>query len=149
MLEADAAPLERRSYGGPRPVRLSTGSSAGEFLAVAVRAATSGFALLRDRLSSDAYIDPSRLRTVRSLGEGAFGLTHRAELRPASGGDGGKDGGARDVAVKTLRRELLDDPEQVAMFVKEVIWGAGPGCGDARLQACPPDPPVPTPAHGG
>ena len=77
-------------------------------------------------MSSDAYIQPSRLARKRELGEGAFAKVYLALLKPsaADGGGGAKaavlGGAGREVAVKALRQELLRDPEQVQMFVSEV-----------------------------
>lgn len=95
--------------------------------AVTAAAHSSGLGFLKDHLSSEVFIDPSCLRTGRALGQGASGQTHRAELAlegGASGGQGrspcGARGSTREVAVKTLRRELLEDPEQVLLFVHEV-----------------------------
>ncbi|KAL4442953.1 hypothetical protein ABPG77_008444 [Micractinium sp. CCAP 211/92] len=119
----------RRSGGSTRLRRAS--QSTAEVLLAAVDTAASGFALLRSRLHRDVFIDPARLRTVRALGEGAFGRTHRAELAPEGAATPtrtitGRTRGSRDqpkprdVAVKTLRRELLEDSETVLLFVKEV-----------------------------
>lgn len=101
------------------------------------------FRTLRDLLGADAFIAPSRLRLMRSLGAGAFARVQQAELwppgveAPASPRVGRRSrdltgrqalpaaaGGAAQaeragsaalpeiVAVKLLRRELLEDPEQ-------------------------------------
>ncbi|PRW56224.1 Dual specificity kinase shkE [Chlorella sorokiniana] len=94
--------------------------------------ATGRFQTLRDLIGTDAYIEPSRLELVKALGEGAFAKVQLARLLPAEGaasgtdGSGGGKGGSgarqpgRQVAVKTLRHELLEDPGQVQLFVKEV-----------------------------
>lgn len=106
--------------------------STAELLLAAVDTASSGFSLLRNHLSSEVFVDPGRLRTMRALGEGAFGRTHRAELAPEGAGtrrgrssSRGRGGSARlrprDVAVKTLRRELLEDGETVRRFPE--LWG--------------------------
>ena len=94
----------------------------------------SHFHTLRDLMSSDAYIQPSRLVRRRQLGQGSSAKVHLALLTPeaavvVSGDDDDDDiktaklapgGAGREVAVKALRRELLRDPEQVQMFVSEV-----------------------------
>jgi hypothetical protein len=98
------------------------------------------FQTLRDLIGGDSYIDPARLKLGRALGEGAFAKVQLAELLPADGSSGGKP---RQVAVKALRQELLQDPEQVQLFGKEVAllrklrhrW-VGRG---RRLAARPPD----------
>lgn len=95
---------------------------------------TNKFTTLRDLIGTDAYIEPARLRVGKALGEGAFAKVARAELWPegetprtstggaAGGGNGGSTAGRgpQVVAVKTLRQELLTDPAQVELFVKEV-----------------------------
>ena len=75
-------------------------------------------------MDTDAFIDPGRLVFLKRLGEGAFAEVQLAELRPAEGSSGASGGGAaagaRQVAVKTLRQELLADPAQIELFVREV-----------------------------
>ncbi len=134
----------RRSGGSTRLRRAS--QSTAEVLLAAVDTASSGFALLRSRLHRDVFIDPARLRTVRALGEGAFGRTHRAELAPEGTATPtrsitGRTRGSRDqpkprdVAVKTLRRELLEDSETVGPF-PELWHAAARCCGGYRTQYC-------------
>lgn len=76
----------------------------------AVRAA-GRFATLRDLIGTDAYIEPGRLKLLKALGEGAFAHVQHAQLRP-EGASEKDDSRLRDVAVKTLRQELLQDPDQ-------------------------------------
>lgn len=125
------------SNGGSQATRLpplppSSNWSGAKSVLAAVKAANR-FQTLRDLIGTDAYIEPSRLELVKALGEGAFAKVQLACLLPAedagsgmNGGSGsGKNGGGaqqpgRQVAVKTLRQELLEDPDQVQLFVKEV-----------------------------
>ena len=120
------------SAGRPELARKSSGAAAVAARAgAAVRAASSAFLELRTSLTcNEAYIEPSRLKMIRAIGEGAFASMRHAELRPASGspmaaaaGSGGRGRvrtAPRQVAVKTLRKELLGDLEQVQLFAKEV-----------------------------
>lgn len=132
----------RRGGGSARQLGRASQSTA-EVLLAAVDTASSGFALLRSRLHRDVFIDPGRLRTVRALGEGAFGRTHRAELAPEGGSAprGGSTSRARraqprprDVAVKTLRKELLENAESVRRFPEprgcggRLLWRKKPDC---------------------
>jgi hypothetical protein len=120
------------SEGPPELARKSSGAATVAARAgAAIRAASSAFLELRNSLTcNEAYIEPSRLKMIRALGEGAFASMRHAELRPASGqllavAAAGRSSGRvhtapRQVAVKTLRKELLGDPEQVQLFAKEV-----------------------------
>ncbi|KAL4457677.1 hypothetical protein ABPG75_012542 [Micractinium tetrahymenae] len=136
--------------GGRDTERSSRGWQGAKTVLLATKAA-SRFRTLRDLLGQEAYISPSRLRLLKSLGAGAFARVQQAELwpagveapaspragRPSSDGAGrrvlptaaaggadaaGQGSGSKPeiVAVKVLRRELLEDPEQVRLFGKEV-----------------------------
>ena len=93
-------PMESDGSGGQNLGRRS--SSAGAAMAraaAAIRAASaaagSAFQELRRSLAgNEAYIEPSRLRTIRALGKGAFGSMKHAVLRPASGQAAGGRGAA-------------------------------------------------------
>lgn len=67
-----------------------------------------GFKTLRDMLPHDSIIDANQLKVKHSLGEGAFAYVNLAEL-----------GTGRLVAVKTLKPELLENPKDVKLFLKE------------------------------
>ena len=113
------------SVGGGEGIGSQRGWRAARNVLLATKVAGQ-FHTLRDLMSSDAYIQPSRLARKRELGEGAFAKVYLALLKPsaADGGGGAKaavlGGAGREVAVKALRQELLRDPEQVQMFVSEV-----------------------------
>jgi len=94
---------------------------------------TSKFSTLRDQLGGgNAFIEPQRLVLKKALGEGAFAKVQQAELWPegatprvapkARQVSAGSPAAAqpRLVAVKTLKQELLEDPEQVKLFAQEV-----------------------------
>ena len=116
------------SAAGAAGTELARKSSRGAALAAAVRrvSQTGGLAALRDALcDSEAFIHPSRLKTTKMLGEGAFGSCACAELQPKDGspaGAGTRKGSPRPrlVAVKALRQELLEDEDHIHQFVKEV-----------------------------
>ncbi|PSC71652.1 Dual specificity kinase shkE isoform B [Micractinium conductrix] len=117
--------LELSSHpSGQLSTRASGGWKSARNVLTAV-STTAKFATLRDLVGTDSFIDPPRLRMVKHLGEGAFAKVQLAELYPEgetpTAGQGSKEvRGVREVAVKTLRRELLEDAEQVQLFVKEV-----------------------------
>lgn len=73
-----------------------------------LRSFLQGFKTLRDMLPHESIIDANRLKVKASLGEGSFAYVNLAEL----------DNG-RLVAVKTLKPELLEHPEEVKLFLKE------------------------------
>jgi serine/threonine protein kinase len=86
-------------------------SSAWKKATVAVTfAGYSTFKTLRDQ-AGNCYIDRSRLTVLKRLGSGAFADVDLARLDGNTG---------REVAVKMLKLELLADPEEVELFVKEV-----------------------------
>lgn len=108
-----AAPPETRADDGqPPPSPRLARKSAGAAVLAAAAAVKASFAswdlaLLRDKLrEADLYVEHSRLVVRKSLGSGAFASTRHAELRQGGGR-------VREVAVKTLRPELVHDPEQV------------------------------------
>lgn len=70
--------------------------------------ASQGFATLRDMISEDAMIDSSRLALSSALGEGAFAHVALGTLD-----------GKRQVAIKSLKPELLNSPEEVTLFLAE------------------------------
>ena len=67
-----------------------------------------GFKTLRDMLSGDAFISSDRITLQKPLGEGGFAFVNLALLD-----------GTRMVAVKTLKPELLDQPDEVQHFLAE------------------------------
>ena len=73
------------------------------------------FDTLRDMVGPEAYVSQANLRNIRPLGRGAFAEVTLAALPPE-----GKEGEERRVAVKTLHKNLLEDPDEVALFLKEV-----------------------------
>ncbi|EFN58559.1 hypothetical protein CHLNCDRAFT_50349 [Chlorella variabilis] len=124
--------------GGSTTMARKSAWGSAKTVLVGVKAA-GRFQTLRDLIGDDAYIEESRLKMMKALGEGAFAKVQQAELMPAAasaasaaagggGGGGGSDmlarqsidGRPRIVAVKILRQELLVDPEQVQLFLKEV-----------------------------
>lgn len=110
--------------GGSTTMARKSAWGSAKTVLVGVKAA-GRFQTLRDLIGDDAYIEESRLKMMKALGEGAF-----AKVQQAGGGGGGGgsdmlarqsiDGRPRIVAVKILRQELLVDPEQVQLFLKEV-----------------------------
>lgn len=98
---ANSAHIRRKSIGG-RPFKSSP-----------------DLTLLLENLSKEARIEPARLRLSGPLGEGAYASVRRAELRAGASLPGG-EADTRQVAVKFLHQQLLEDAEQVQLFVQEV-----------------------------
>jgi serine/threonine protein kinase len=82
----------------------------------AVRASEQ-FSTIRDRIG-DSYIAKERLRVLKPLGQGAFATVELAEL--AAEGAGSRAAKPKQVAVKTLKPELLEKQGELDIFLDEI-----------------------------